>query len=124
MGPSGAGMVTKVVRNMIHFSTWRIGFEGAKVAKAAGVDIEKFAALVHQASGQEGASVSTWMVPEKILEGSRHFKTMDELANGTYVYHKKDMDAAKELADQLGVETPTADTARVHGPEIYGIDKS
>lgn len=123
MGPSGAGMVTKVVRNMIHFSTWRIGFEGAKVAAAAGVDIEKFAALVHQASGQEGASVSTWMLPERLLESARHFTSMEQMCQGTYVYHKKDMEAAKELAEQLGVDTPTADSARIHGPEIYGLDK-
>lgn len=122
MGPSGAGMVTKVVRNMIHFSTWRIGFEGAKVAKAAGVDIEKFAALVHEASMQEGASVSTWMLPEKLLESARHFTSMEQMCQGTYVYHKKDMEAAKELAEQLGVETPTADSARIHGPEIYGLE--
>lgn len=122
MGPSGAGMVTKVVRNMIHFSTWRIGFEGAKVAKAAGVDIEKFSELVHQASVQEGASVSTWMLPEKLFASNRHFTEMDQMCKGTYVYHKKDMEAAKELADQLGVETPTADSARIHGPEIYGLE--
>lgn len=122
MGPSGAGMVTKVVRNMIHFSTWRIGFEGAKLASAAGVDIEKFSTLVHQASLQPGASVATWMTPEKIFAGNKHFKTMEEMAKGTYVYHEKDMAAAKELAVQLGVETPTADSAREHGPEIYGLD--
>jgi 3-hydroxyisobutyrate dehydrogenase-like beta-hydroxyacid dehydrogenase len=121
MGPSGAGMVTKVVRNMIHYSTWRIGFEGAKLAAAAGVDIEKFSAVVHQASQQEGASVATWMLPEKILKSNRHFKSMEEMTKGTYVYHQKDMAAAKELADQLGVATPTADTARIHGPEIYGL---
>ncbi|MFA7554685.1 MAG: NAD(P)-dependent oxidoreductase [Spongiibacteraceae bacterium] len=122
MGPAGAGMVTKVVRNMIHFTTWRIGFEGAKLAAAAGVDIEKFSELVHQASMQDGASVSTWMTPEKLFKSNKHFTTMDQMCQGTYVYHKKDMDAAKELADQLNVETPTADSARTYGPEIYGLD--
>lgn len=122
MGPTGAGMVTKVVRNMIHFTTWRIGFEGARLAKAAGVDIEKFSALVHEASTQPGASVSTWMTPDKLFAGNKHFSTMEQLCQGTYVYHKKDMAAAKELADQLGVETPTADSARTFGYEIYGLD--
>lgn len=121
MGPAGSGMVTKVVRNMIHFTTWRIGYEGAKLAAAAGVDIERFSELVHQASLQPGASVTTWMTPEKLFNGNKHFKTMEEMAKGTYLYHQKDLDAAKELAEQLGIETPTADTARIFGKEIYGL---
>jgi 3-hydroxyisobutyrate dehydrogenase-like beta-hydroxyacid dehydrogenase len=123
MGPTGTGMVTKVVRNMIHFTTWRIGFEGGRLAEAAGVDIEKFARLVDEASRQPGASVATWMTPEKLLEGSNHFSSMEELSKGTYIYHEKDLAAAKELADQLGIETPTADTAQKYGKEIYRLDK-
>lgn len=123
MGESGAGMVTKVVRNMIHFTTWRIGYEAGKLAQAAGVDIEKFSALVHQASIQDGASVTTWMTPEKLFKGNKHFTSMEQMSKGTYVYHEKDLAAAKELADQLGIATPTADTARIYGAEIYGLSE-
>jgi 3-hydroxyisobutyrate dehydrogenase-like beta-hydroxyacid dehydrogenase len=123
MGGLGAGMTTKVVRNMIHFTTWRIGFEGCRLAAAAGVDVSKFAKLVDEASRQPGASVATWMTPDVLFKHNKHFKTPEEMSQGTYVYHKKDLAAAKELAEQLGIATPTADTAREFGAEIYGLSE-
>ncbi|MAT51570.1 MAG: oxidoreductase [Porticoccaceae bacterium] len=115
MGDTGAGMATKIARNMIHFTVWRAGFEGAQLAAKAGVDLEKFAALVENASHKQGASVTTWMTPEKIVPGS----DPREVGKHTLVYHQKDMDAARELAEQLGVETPTCDVARAKGPQTY-----
>lgn len=118
MGPTGAGMATKIARNMIHFTVWRAGFEGARLASQAGVDVGKFIDLVENASRKHGASVTFWMDPERIAPGSDPL----EIGKHTLIYHKKDMDTAKELAQQLGVATPTADVARVMGAETYRVE--
>lgn len=119
MGGSGAGMATKIARNMIHFTVWRAGFEGARLATEAGVDLGKFIDLVENASHKHGASVTFWMDPERIAPGS----DAGEVGKHTLTYHQKDMAAAKELADQLGVATPTCDEARTHGAETYRVNR-
>ncbi|MFA5494954.1 MAG: NAD(P)-dependent oxidoreductase [Porticoccaceae bacterium] len=117
MGGSGAGMATKIARNMIHFTVWRAGFEGARLATQAGVDIGKFIDLVENASHKHGASVTFWMDPQRIAPGS----DPAEVGKHTLTYHQKDMDAAKELATQLGVDTPACDEARTRGAETYRV---
>lgn len=118
MGPTGAGMATKIARNMIHFTVWRAGFEGARLATKAGVDVNKFIDLVENASHKHGASVTFWMNPERIAAGGDPV----EIGKHTLIYHQKDMDTARELADQLGVEIPTADVARLKGAETYRLE--
>ncbi|HLS98462.1 MAG: NAD(P)-dependent oxidoreductase [Porticoccaceae bacterium] len=115
MGGTGAGMATKIARNMIHFTVWRAGFEGARLASQAGVDIGKFIELVENASHKHGASVTFWMDPTRIAPGT----DPKDIGKHTLTYHQKDMDAARELAEQLGIATPTCDVARVMGPETY-----
>lgn len=122
MGQSGAGMATKIARNMIHFTVWRAGFEGAKLATRAGVDLDKFIDLVERASQNPGASVTTWMDADRVAGAERMTSDPRELRKMTLGLQQKDLDAARELADQLGVSTPAADAARLHGPETYRLD--
>src|SRR5690606_25480992 len=103
MGPSGSGMATKIARNMVHFSVWRAGVEGANLARAAGVDIGKFIDLVEAASTKPGASVTFWMDPSRIKGPSLKEFDTEAVARYTLMLQQKDLEAAQELAAQLGI---------------------
>src|SRR5690606_5779631 len=61
MGGPGSGMATKIARNLVHYTVWRAGYEGAKLAKAFGLNMERFIDIVSDASMKPGASVTMWM---------------------------------------------------------------
>ncbi|MDB6062640.1 MAG: hypothetical protein JWM78_2743 [Verrucomicrobiaceae bacterium] len=121
MGPAGAGMATKIARNMVHFSVWRAGVEGAKLAQAAGVDIGKFIDLVEAASTKPGASVTFWMDPSRIKGPSLKEFDAEAVARYTMMLQQKDLEAAKELADKLGVTIPASEAARLNALDTYRL---
>ena len=121
MGPTGAGMATKIARNMVHFSVWRAGVEGAMLAKAAGVDIGKFIDLVEAASTKPAASVTYWMDPDRIKGPSLKDFDAEGVRRYTLMLQQKDLEAAKELAEQLGVNIPASEAARLNAKETYRL---
>lgn len=48
-GPSGAGMATKIARNVVTYGTWRTVHEAAALASAAGVDPVRLAEVIEAA---------------------------------------------------------------------------
>jgi 3-hydroxyisobutyrate dehydrogenase-like beta-hydroxyacid dehydrogenase len=122
MGGTGAGMATKIARNLIHFTLWRAGVEGARLATKAGVDLDKFIDLVEAASHSRGSSVTTWMDPDRIVAGHRMEQDLLALRKQTLGLQQKDLLAAKELAEQLEVNIASADAAWRFGEETYGLD--
>lgn len=122
MGGIGAGMATKIARNLIHYSLWRAGVEGARLATKAGVDLDKFIELVEAASHSPGSSVTTWMDPNRIVAGHRMQQDLQALSKQTFGLQQKDLAAAKELAEQLGVNVAVADATWRFGKETYGLD--
>jgi 3-hydroxyisobutyrate dehydrogenase len=122
MGGSGAGMATKIARNMIHFTLWRAGVEGAMLATKAGVDLNKFIELVEAASKNPGASVTVWMDPDRVAGAARMAQDPMELRRQTLGLQQKDLEAAKALAAELGVNVAAADAAWRFGKETYRLD--
>lgn len=122
MGGMGAGMATKIARNLIHFSLWRAGVEGARLATKAGVDLDKFIELVEAASHSPGSSVTTWMDPNRIVAGHRMEQDLSALRKQTLGLQQKDLEAAITLAEQLGVNVASAEAAWRFGKETYGLD--
>lgn len=122
MGPVGAGMAAKIARNLIHFTLWRAGVEGAKLAAAAGVDIGEFIDLVEAASKKPGASVTMWMDPDRVTASQRMSSDPVELRRQTLYLQQKDLQAARELAADLGVNIAAGEAAWRFGEETYGLD--
>jgi 3-hydroxyisobutyrate dehydrogenase len=122
MGGSGAGMATKIARNMIHFTLWRAGVEGAMLATKAGVNLDKFIDLVEAASKNPGASVTVWMDPDRVATAARMAQDPIELRRQTLGLQQKDLEAAKALAAELGVNVAAADAAWRFGKETYRLD--
>lgn len=123
MGPLGTGMATKIARNLVHFCVWHAGVEGARLARKAGVDIDKFIALVESAAKKDGASVTVWMDPDRVKGRGRMPTDPQELRRQTLLLQRKDLVAARELAAALGVDIPAAEVALQQGPFTYQVDE-
>lgn len=60
MGGPGAGMATKVARNMMYYATWLAASECALLAEKAGVDVAKMA-QVNKLSEADGSGTTVWL---------------------------------------------------------------
>ena len=120
MGELGAGMKAKLARNLLTFGVWYAVAEAARLAAAAGVDIDQFV----QASDAGDACTGG---PTALLKlGIRpHEKPEHEAAKlqrtGFVTYAQKDLAAALELARANGLELPGAELVLARFPEAVGM---
>lgn len=103
MGGPGAGMATKIVRNMMFYSTWLAAAEAMQLAQEAGVDIEKMAAINHL-SEADASGPTMWL---------RSWAARDAVPGGATARFEhvrdvmlKDLDAADALRLKFGIELP------------------
>jgi len=114
-GPLGAGMATKIARNVITYGTWRAVQEAANLVRAAGVAPERLIEVV-QAADPEGTTLFSWLrnqiaaQPDTRAMVPQVRRLMD-----------KDLAAAQELAADCGISVPLVDAARSHGAETLDI---
>lgn len=59
-GPLGAGMATKIARNVLTYGSWRAAHEAAALAEAAGVDPRVLIDVVEEAD-PTGATTFAWL---------------------------------------------------------------
>ncbi|MET0704280.1 MAG: NAD-binding protein, partial [Mycobacterium sp.] len=114
-GPLGAGMATKIARNVITYGTWRAVQEAAELAQAAGVDPRTLIDVVEDADPQ-GATLFSWLrhrmaAPDQV----------DEFAPSVLGLMDKDLAAAQELAEQTGVAVPLVEVARSNAAHTLGV---
>jgi 3-hydroxyisobutyrate dehydrogenase-like beta-hydroxyacid dehydrogenase len=108
-GPLGAGMATKIARNVITYGGWTVVCEAAELAQAAGVDPSTLLTVIETAD-PEGTTLLSWL--RKQIEND---DTIRSLVPQVRSLLDKDLAAAQELAGHLGVDIPAADVARKHG---------
>ncbi|MFJ1647737.1 NAD(P)-binding domain-containing protein [Streptomyces sp. NPDC088258] len=105
-GPLGAGMATKIARNVITYGGWRTVAEAAALARAAGVDPARLAEVIDTAD-PEGRTLLQLLrmrgpdgaLPEAVGRQIEPLMT-------------KDLDAARDVAATLGVDVPLVEVAR------------
>ncbi|MFC7493545.1 MULTISPECIES: NAD(P)-dependent oxidoreductase [unclassified Nocardioides] len=109
-GPIGAGTRFKLARNLMHYSAFAAATEAQRLAEAAGLDIVALGDVVRHTDALTGG-------PGAIM----HRETTAPLEPGSFWWGvfshvrqlaDKDLEAAIELADELGVDTPFARLAR------------
>src|SRR4051812_8494149 len=114
-GPLGAGMATKLARNAITYSMWAAVREATSLAAAAGVDPAKLLEVMRTADD----SVKPTLHLELLVAD---YKISDEQADWAVGLADKDLDAAQELAAEVGVEVPLTDVVRPRMRKVYGAE--
>ncbi|MHC9297062.1 NAD(P)-binding domain-containing protein [Mycobacterium sp. LTG2003] len=110
-GPLGAGMATKLARNVATYGTWRVMHEAAELATSAGVDPETLKTVIEEAD-PDGATMFTLLgrTEDAKAFAPQMLRLMD-----------KDLAAAQELAAEGAVAVPVVDAVREHGSGTLGI---
>ncbi|MDB6060582.1 MAG: oxidoreductase [Verrucomicrobiaceae bacterium] len=118
MGGPGAGMAAKIARNVIVYTVWRAGYEGAKLAEAAGIDVVKLAAAIDSSAENVGGP-TVWMNrPATVADAGE--KALRETVLNLLT---KDLKAALALGEELGVNLPVAELTCTTGAHILGLEK-
>lgn len=116
MGGPSAGMAAKIARNAIFFGCLRAGYEGAALARAAGVDVAKLADVVK--NSEEGVGGPMLLVVRPDPTGDPK-----ETAAREYIRNlmNKDLEAALELGKDLGVSLPLVELTRASDRAVVGF---
>ncbi|WP_146097558.1 NAD(P)-binding domain-containing protein [Nocardia nova] len=116
-GPVGAGMATKIARNVITYGSWRTVAEAAALARAAGVDTARLAEVIDTAD-PEGRTLL------QLLRSQAPDGTLPE-AVGRKIepLMTKDLAAARDLAASLGVEVPLVEVAHTRARQTLQLDQ-
>lgn len=114
-GPLGAGMATKIARNVITYGTWRAVHEAADLVRATGVPPERLIEVV-AAADPEGTTLFSWLRNQIAAQPD-----IRALVPQVRRLMDKDLAAAQELAADLGISVPLVDAARSHGAETLEI---
>jgi 3-hydroxyisobutyrate dehydrogenase-like beta-hydroxyacid dehydrogenase len=115
MGGPGAGMATKIVRNMMYYATWQAASEARRLAVKAGVDIGAMAEINHL-SEADMSGPTLWL---------KSFASRDSIPGGAQAKREhiegvmlKDIGAAQALAERFDVELPLIALMREGAGEI------
>lgn len=109
MGPAGAGIQAKLARNLIHYGTWYAAWEGARLAEACGLDIDKLVEAVRVSDRWTGATMgllADYEVGPSLVDPGDERKL--EMARFLSDVAHKDLRAALELGAERGVTLPGA----------------
>jgi 3-hydroxyisobutyrate dehydrogenase-like beta-hydroxyacid dehydrogenase len=114
-GPLGAGMATKIARNVITYGTWRAVHEAATLVESAGVDPRKLISAV-QAADPDGHTLFSWLRNQLAAE-----EDIAAMVPQVARLMDKDLAAAQELAARSEVRVPLVDAARANGADTLTI---
>lgn len=122
-GPFGAGMAAKVARNVIPYTIWLAVYESALLAERAGVDLAVLAQAIEE-SGFPPGITTHWLSRGTVAPIDDPTPDEKRRLEHVGVLLRKDLSAARELADQLGVDLPLANLTRENGDLIFGLEPS
>jgi 3-hydroxyisobutyrate dehydrogenase-like beta-hydroxyacid dehydrogenase len=118
-GPLGAGMATKLARNVITYASWRAVFEATQLAERSGVAPEKLAEVI-DASDPEGVTLLT-MLRLRGTTGPAEGDELTSLMRYVELLMDKDLAAAEDLAEGLDLTVPVINATRDRGLETLGL---
>lgn len=116
-GPPGAGMATKIARNVVTYGSWRTVHEAAALADASGVVPARLAEVIEAADPQGRTLLQ--LLGMRGADG-----TLPEAAGRQITpLMTKDLDAALDLAATLGVPVPAVAVARERAAETLDLPR-
>lgn len=118
MGRPGTGMAAKIARNALVLGTWRAGYEGALLAKAAKLDMSEFIRMMDEC---EDAEYGSLMFERRDADPATDEQ---ERQRRTFAANliRKDLDAAMEMANEYGLSLPLVKLARDTVNDVVGLD--
>lgn len=121
MGPLGAGLSAKLARNVVQYGSWLAAYEGQLLAEAAGIDLIKLGQAI-KASDVKIGGASTLMFRRTVapLSDDTDAGLFGPMRAGSLLAHK-DLAAALQLAESLGVAMPLAQLTEKHCDDIFGL---
>ncbi len=121
MGGFGAGLAAKLARNLITYGSWLAAYEGQQLAEAAGIPLARLAEVV-KASDVHVGGASRLMFRPTVAPFTEDDDRglVGAMQAGASLAHK-DLEAALQLADSLGVDLPLAEMTERRTDEIFGL---
>jgi 3-hydroxyisobutyrate dehydrogenase len=117
MGGPNAGMAAKIARNVVVYGCLRAGYEGASLARAAGVDVHQLAQVIEDSSDGVGGPMMLMGRPGDPLTNPDEAKVREYVLG---LMHK-DLDAALDLGKALHVSLPLVELTQATGRETAGL---
>ena len=117
MGGPNAGMAAKIARNVVVYGCLRAGYEGASLARAAGVDVRQLAQVIEDSSDGVGGPMTLMGRPGDPLTNPEEAKLREYVLG---LMHK-DLDAALDLGKALHVPLPLVELTQATGRETTGL---
>ncbi|MFZ4519622.1 MAG: NAD(P)-dependent oxidoreductase [Microthrixaceae bacterium] len=118
-GPVGAGTNAKIARNLITFASFAVVGEASRLAAAAGLDLVALGEVVRHSDRVTGGPGSIMLrdsaAPMADDDGLR------PIFGHTATLGAKDLDLARDLAEEVGVEAPFAALAARLLPAALGL---
>jgi hypothetical protein len=121
MGPLGAGLQAKLARNLVQYASWLAAYEAQVLAEAAGIELAKLAQVIKASDARIGGA-STLMFRRTVapFTADDDAGLVEAMSTAATLAHK-DLRAAMEMADALGVELPLAAMTDARADALFGI---
>lgn len=121
MGELGSGLRAKLARNLVQYGAWLAAYEGQRLAEAAGIELSKLAAAIRTSEKRIGGT-TTLMFRETVspLPEGADPGLLGSLQAAAGLAHK-DLRAAMELAEALGVDVPLAALTEARCDAVFGV---
>ena len=122
MGPLGAGLRAKLARNLVQYGSWLAAYEAQVLAEAAGIELGKLAEVIRESDKKiGGASRLMFRTTVAPFTDDDHPALVGAMKAAAALAHK-DLRAALDLADRLGVALPLAAMADERTDALFGLE--
>jgi 3-hydroxyisobutyrate dehydrogenase-like beta-hydroxyacid dehydrogenase len=123
MGSLGAGMSTKLVRNIISYCTWHVVYEAGVLAEGCGVDLAVLADVIESSFRSSGLTflLRRGTVAPMDPEDPDFDAAQYQLMAATVGLLHKDLKAAEDLAEERNVDVSVIAPTRADAALIFGL---
>ncbi len=121
VGDLGAGMAAKIALMVVSFGKLAAAYEGMRLAHAASVDLSEFARIVGHSEAQSGLH-DFYLGERTQLFDETYTGTFREIGKHESPKSQKDLHAAIELGERLGLTLALAQLAHDEMPAVWGVE--
>jgi 3-hydroxyisobutyrate dehydrogenase len=119
MGGPGSGMAAKIARNVVVYGCLRAGYEGAALARAAGVNVAQLVKVIEDSSEGVGGPMMLMGRPADPLTDANEAK-MRDYVRGLML---KDLGAALDLGRSVHVKLPLVELTCATDTIVVGMEQ-